>query len=93
MPFYNLPMSVDEIMRDVDFYLVTHIHPDHIDIAPDGTVGAPLDKEIPVICQNEQEAEVFRKSGFHDVKVLLRDGMEIGDVRLSHTPARHDDCL
>ena len=89
MPFYDLPVPVEEILRDVDFYLVTHIHPDHIDIAPDGTVGAPLVKEIPIICQNEQDARVFRKSGFHDVKVIQSEGMEIGDIRLSRTPARH----
>ena len=45
MPFYDLPMSKEEILKDVDFIVLTHIHPDHIDISiEDGTVGAPLNK-------------------------------------------------
>lgn len=33
---------VEQIMEDVDAVIVTHLHPDHIDISPiDGTVGAP----------------------------------------------------
>ena len=43
MPFYDLPMSTEEILKDVDCVIVTHLHPDHIDISfADGTVGAPL---------------------------------------------------
>ena len=49
MPFYDLPFPVEQIMEDVDAVIVTHLHPDHIDISPiDGTVGAPLDKKIQI---------------------------------------------
>ena len=48
MPIFDLPASVEEILHGVDYYIVTHIHPDHIDISPDGTLGAPLVKNIPV---------------------------------------------
>ena len=89
MPFYDLPMPVEEVLKGVDCYLVTHIHPDHIDLAPDGTVGAPLDKKTPVICQNESDAAVFRKSGFRDVTVLPMDGMSFGEAKLISVPARH----
>ncbi len=48
MPFYDLPISVSEVLQDVDYIIVTHLHPDHIDMSvTDGTVGAPLDKESP----------------------------------------------
>ena len=60
MPFYDLPMPMEEILAGIDYYLVTHIHPDHIDMSMDGTVGAPLDKNVPVICQNEADATVFK---------------------------------
>ena len=89
MPFYNLPMSIEEVLKGIDCYLVTHIHPDHIDISPDGTVGAPLDKKTPVICQNENDAAVFRESGFGDVTVLPTDGMNFGEAKLISVPARH----
>ena len=29
MPICPLPTTVDEILADVDYYIVTHIHPDH----------------------------------------------------------------
>ena len=89
MPFYDLPMPVENILADVDYYLVTHIHPDHIDMAPDGTVGAPLDKKVPVICQSGEDADVFRKSGFQDVTVLSKEGMDFGGITLTSVPARH----
>lgn len=89
MPFYDLPMSVEEILQGVDYYVVTHIHPDHIDMAMDGTVGAPLDKNVPVICQNEEDAAVFEKSGFRKIIVLSREGMDFGAARLTQVPARH----
>lgn len=55
MPFYDLPLSVEQIMADVDAVIVTHLHPDHIDISPiDGTVGAPLDKKIQIYCQRKK---------------------------------------
>ena len=31
MPICPLPTTVDEILADVDYYIVTHIHPDHIE--------------------------------------------------------------
>ena len=89
MPFYDLPMPIEKVLEGIDFYLVTHIHPDHIDISPDGTVGAPLRKDTPVICQNESDASAFRKSGFKEVIVLSADGMEIGEAKLTAVPARH----
>ncbi len=89
MPFFDLPMPVQEILNGVDYYIVTHIHPDHIDMAPDGTVGAPLDKNVPVLCQNEADAAVFKKSGFSDVTVLPEKGMKIGSAELTSMPALH----
>ncbi|BAL84887.1 hypothetical protein SELR_pSRC100800 (plasmid) [Selenomonas ruminantium subsp. lactilytica TAM6421] len=89
MPFYDLPMPMEEILAGVDYYLVTHIHPDHIDMSMDGTVGAPLDKNVPVICQNEADAAIFQKSGFHDVTVLSETGMLFGPAKLTKVPALH----
>ena len=44
LPLCDLPMPVADILTGVDAYIVTHVHPDHIDMAADGSVGAPLDK-------------------------------------------------
>ena len=42
MPICSLPKSVAEILNGVDYYIITHIHPDHIDMYPDGKVGKDL---------------------------------------------------
>ena len=55
----------------------------------DGTVGAPLDKNVPVICQNEEDAAVFKKSGFQNVTVLCETGMMFGQAKLTKVPALH----
>ena len=90
MPFFDLPFSREAILKDVDYYIVTHLHPDHIDISmDDGTVGAPLHKDVPVICQNEEDASVLRRSGFHKVIVLPREGMLFDDTKLTKVPALH----
>lgn len=87
MPIFDLPAPVEEILRGVDRYIVTHIHPDHIDIAPDGTLGAPLDKNIPVFAQNSADADALTCSGFKSVEVLGENFF--GNVKLTKTPARH----
>lgn len=90
MPMCGLPEPVETILAGVDAYIVTHLHPDHIDMAMDGTVGGPLDKSTPVIVQSEADAVVLRKSGFAKVLVLSEDGaFTFGAVRLHKAPARH----
>ena len=56
MPIFPLPMDVRDVLDGVDYYVVTHLHPDHIDIVADGTVGAPLDRSVPVFTQHEGDA-------------------------------------
>ena len=88
MPMCDLPMSMDDILRNVDAYIVTHIHPDHIDMEPDGTVGRVLDKNTPAFVQNTEDAQAFLRSGFTDVTVLYENSAFDG-VRLIKTPGRH----
>ena len=90
MPFYDLPLPIEQIMEDVDAVIVTHLHPDHIDISPiDGTVGAPLDKKIQIYCQNEEDAAVLEKSGFSRITVLPLTGLKVGNVKITRIPAQH----
>lgn len=88
MPMCDLPMSVEEILKGVDAYIVTHIHPDHIDMAADGTVGAPMDKNIPVFVQSEDDGEILKCSGFTSVSVLSENSF-FHDIKLIKTPGLH----
>lgn len=47
-PTVPLPLPVSEILKDVDYLLVTHSHPDHF--TPDY-----LPKDMPLYFQNEEE--------------------------------------
>ncbi len=87
MPMCALPMSVPDILAGVDAYVITHIHPDHIDMGPDG-IGAALDKNVPVFVQDCDDAGIMLKNGFKDVTVLYENSA-FGNVRLIKTPGRH----
>ncbi len=87
MPMCGLPMPREEILRGVDAYVVTHIHADHIDMAPEG-IGAPLDKETPVFVQDADDAGVLLKNGFRDITVLYENSA-LGNVSLRKAPGRH----
>ena len=77
LPLCDLPMPVADILTGVDAYIVTHVHPDHIDMAADGSVGAPLDKAVPVFVQSEEDAAVLRRSGFARVDLFLTPDQKI----------------
>ena len=87
MPIYGLPAPVEEILRGVDFYIITHLHPDHVDLSPDGTIGKPLDKNIPTFAQNADDVAALKNSGFKAVEVLSENSL--GNIKLTKTPARH----
>ncbi len=90
MPIFDLPESVEKILEGVDYYVITHVHPDHIDLNfIDGTVGAPLDKNVTTFAQNEIDAAILKKSGFKDVQILTENSLQLDNVKLTKTPARH----
>lgn len=93
MPFYDLPFPIEEVLKDVDYYILTHIHPDHIDMAADGTVGAFLDKTVPIFVQNEADAAVLKASGFETVHILTEEGAEVDGIRLVKAPGVHGTVI
>lgn len=92
MPMTELPSRIEDILSGVNALLMTHVHPDHVDMAMamamDGTIGAPLPKELPVFCQNEQDAQILATSGFTNVEVL-GSGTTFGRVSLEKRPGIH----
>lgn len=64
-PMTDLPLSVDEIMRDVELVIVSHLHSDHFDSEAKRLVP----KHLPLFCQPGDEA-VIRGEGFADVTPL-----------------------
>ncbi len=89
MPMCELPIPLPEVLGGADAYLLTHLHPDHFDMAPGGTVGAKLDKGVPIFVQNDDEVAVMKHSGFSDVRTFTDEGILFRDVTLRRTFAKH----
>lgn len=90
MPLFALPETVESILSGVDAYIITHIHPDHIDInMQKGTFGDVLEHNKPIFVQNEDDAQALKASGFQDVRILKNDGVKFADITLYKTPALH----
>lgn len=89
MPIQPLPMAVEKVLAEVDAYVLTHVHPDHIDMDERyGTVGRSLIKEVPTFVQSVDDAKSMLKSGFTDVTVMYENS-GLGDVGIIKTPGRH----
>ncbi|VBB09348.1 metallo-beta-lactamase [Lucifera butyrica] len=91
MPMCELPKSIQEILTNIDTYIVTHVHPDHIDMdANAATGGKPLHKATPVLVQNADDAKFMKRSGFTKVDLMQETGLALEEnIRLIKTPARH----
>ncbi len=89
MPIAPLPMSVEDILRDVDAIIITHIHPDHVDMMPNGHIGECLPHDLPVFVQNEADASILSQNQFNDVRVLSAQGTDFEGITITKTPCRH----
>lgn len=88
MPMCELPFPVEQILDGIDAYIITHIHPDHIDMALDGSIQGVLKRDVPTFAQSEEDAAVLKKSGFQDVRVLGSNSSFDG-IQLVKTPGLH----
>ena len=86
MPICDLPFSTTEILEDVDFYIVTHLHPDHFDM---DNYNEVLDRNIPIFIQNNAEADFMKNLGFKDIKILQENGSSLGKIKLTRVEALH----
>lgn len=89
MPIAPLPMSVEDILRDVDAIIITHIHPDHVDTMPNGHIGECLPHDLPVFVQNDEDASILRQNKFKYVRVLSAQGTDFEGIAITKTPCRH----
>lgn len=86
MPICDLPLPVTEILEDVNFYIITHLHPDHFDMDNHNEV---LDRNIPIFIQNNTEADFMKNLGFKNIKILQENGSFLGKVKLTRVEALH----
>ena len=82
-PTVEMPLSIEEVLKDVDTVLVSHNHPDHLDEKAIET----LPKEIKVFCQPVDEITI-KENGFDNVTAVDNsvkfEGIEIIRVGGQH---------
>ncbi|MFP3323277.1 MBL fold metallo-hydrolase [Planococcus sp. SIMBA_160] len=83
-PLEKLPVPVQQLLEGIDAVIITHLHLDHYDEA----AKQLLPKQLPVFCQNEEDAQVLRNDGFTQVTILAEDTSFEG-VRLIKTQGQH----
>lgn len=83
-PLHELPISIEEIIKDVDFVFLSHLHFDHWDKAAEKA----LPKDIKIFVQDEADKKKIEKSGFTNLEILTENS-KFGDIQLSRTKAQH----
>lgn len=83
-PLVSLPTSMDNIIKNIDAVIVTHLHLDHWDEA----AKEVLPKDIKMFVQNEEDAKTVRKDGFQNVEVLQADTV-FENITLTKTKGEH----
>lgn len=82
-PTVDLPLSPQEITKDVDLVLVTHTHFDHFD----EVASKSLHKQIPLLNQPADE-EFFKKGGFVKAQTL-KEHTTWKNISIDRTEAQH----
>lgn len=81
-PLVPLPFPAEEVVRDLDGVVVTHLHQDHFD-----ETGARLvPRDVPVFCQPDDEE---RLKGFGLDARPIEDELDWDGLRITRTAARH----
>lgn len=82
-PLVELPCPPDELVREIDAVLVTHLHTDHFD----GTAARMISNRFRVLCQ-PGDADELRRRGVSDVQVV-EACTSVGGVCVWRTSGRH----
>ncbi|WP_242246085.1 MBL fold metallo-hydrolase [Bacillus cereus group sp. BfR-BA-01523] len=83
-PLVSLPVSVENIINNIDAVILTHLHLDHFDEAAQRI----LPKDIKMFIQNEEDATEVRNAGFQNVEVLQEDTV-FENIQLIKTKGEH----
>ena len=66
IPLNDLPLSIEDIIKDIDAVIVTHLHIDHWD----DCAAKNIPKYIPIFVQNTEDKKTIQSQGFLDVRVV-----------------------
>ena len=87
----DLPISMDEILKNLDAVIVTHTHYDHWD----EYASKLIPKHIPIFVQSNSDKRLIQKQGFKDVRVV-GDKTPFNGITITRIGALHgfdDNCM
>jgi L-ascorbate metabolism protein UlaG (beta-lactamase superfamily) len=82
-PLTELPFGADQMLRDLDAVLLTHVHEDHLD----ETGTSRLTGGVPVLSQ-PADATYLEESGFPDVRPVEAE-VPLDGLAVARTGGRH----
>jgi len=81
-PLVPLPLPAEEVVRGLDAVVVTHLHRDHLD----ETAERLLPRDVPVLCQPEDEARLL---GLGLAALPVADALDWRGLAVHRTGGRH----
>lgn len=84
-PTVELPISIDEIIKNLDAVIITHTHLDHFD--PKACEVLP--KDIKIFTQDKKEEAEIKSFGFTNVEILSENGTMFEGIELIKTKGIH----
>ncbi|MFA5906150.1 MAG: MBL fold metallo-hydrolase [Desulfobacula sp.] len=82
-PTVELPFPVEDVIKNIDMVLVSHLHRDHFD---DGAKKM-LPMDIPILCRKVNES-ALKENGFLNV-TPIETKMTWQNIEITPTPGRH----
>lgn len=86
-PTVDLPLSINEIVNDIDVCIITHNHIDHFDAES----VAYLRKDVKVFVQNDSDKQIMEEQGFIDIELLNSNGTNYEGITIFKTEGQHGD--
>ena len=83
-PRVDVPISIDEIVN-TDAVILTHTHIDHWD----EIAAKSINKNLPFFVQNESDANLIKKLGFSNIKIVEETGTQFEGINLYKTETQH----
>ena len=82
-PLVDLPCLPQEVIADIDFALISHLHSDHFDPAAQQF----LPKQTPILCQPDEAAQIIAM-GFRQVTAIA-DRVAWNGITIRRTSCQH----
>ena len=86
VPLVDLPMSIEEIIKDLEVVIITHTHYDHWD----EWAAKEIPKNVTIFVQNESDKKIVQGQGFKDARIVGNNtpfkGISITKIKAHHAP-------